>query len=778
MNKLFLLSVFLVLFGIDAYSLSFNLIRKHNIVFDNSEEQVVHTAVDIFKSDLDKVSDENTSYDKSELIIGTIGKSKSVDGLIKKRQISVKDIKGKWEAFKIVCLDDNRLAVLGSDSRGTAYGVLELSRMMGVSPWEWWADVTPEKKSEVLIEKGVVTVQSPSVQYRGIFLNDEDWALVPWSSKNYEPVGISGHIGPKTYSKIFELLLRLRANTLWPAMHEPTTPFYTVEGNREAAQKYGIVIGTSHCEPMMRNNAGEWYKAKIGRYNFKTNRDNIINYWAERLKYVAGTETFMTVGMRGVHDGRMEGIKTTEEYRDALHEVLDVQTDLLKEYINPDVKKIPQTIVLYKEVLNVYRSGLEVPDYVTLMWTDDNHGHIANLSNKEEQKRKGGSGIYYHISYWGSPHDYLWLCTTSPALINMQMRRAWDYNARKIWILNVGDIKPAEYDTELFMDMAWNINSIDNSNLSDHLRNWASREFGEKNADEIVSIMNEYYRLAAIRRPEHMGFNMVEIWGYPRGGLMPNKIPDFTEGEAKQRIEDYDRIEKAVIKLSASIPANRKDAFFQLVEYPVRAASQMNKKFLKTGQDALNAYYEIVKLTDYYNKKMSGGKWNYFMDMKPRDLPVFEPAIYTHKDDKLFKKDPEFNLVIDGNKFVSNNGGYTVYKGLGHSANATMIDRNASLEYNFNVNKSSEYKLNIGFVPMQPANGGDLRVEVALNGNILGTFSIHEDPFTKEWRENILQNQAYITLPVKLENGNNNVLTVKALDNDIIIDRIKLTSNI
>ena len=778
MNRLFLLSVFLVLFGINAYSSSFNLIIKHNIVFDNSEEQVVHTAVDIFKSDLEKVSDENTSYGKSELIIGTIGKSKSVDGLIKKKQIAVKDIKGKWEAFKIVCLDDNRLAVLGSDSRGTAYGVLELSRMMGVSPWEWWADVTPEKKSEVLIEKGVVTVQSPSVQYRGIFLNDEDWALVPWSSKNYEPVGISGHIGPKTYSKIFELLLRLRANTLWPAMHEPTTPFYTVEGNREAAQKYGIVIGTSHCEPMMRNNAGEWYKAKIGRYNFKTNRDNIINYWAERLKYVAGTETFMTVGMRGVHDGRMEGIKTTEEYRDALHEVLDVQTDLLKKYINPDVKKIPQTIVLYKEVLNVYRSGLEVPDYVTLMWTDDNHGYIANLSDKDEQKRKGGSGVYYHVSYWGSPHDYLWLCTTSPALINMQMRRAWDYNARKIWILNVGDIKPAEYDTELFMDMAWNINSIDNSNLSDHLRNWASREFGEKNADEIVSIMNEYYRLAAIRRPEHMGFNMVEIWGYPKGGLMPNKIPDFTEGEAKQRIEDYDRIEKAVIKLSASIPANRKDAFFQLVEYPVRAASQMNKKFLKTGQDALNAYYEIVKLTDYYNKKMSGGKWNYFMDMKPRDLPVFEPAIYTHKDDKLFRPDPEFNLVIDGNKFVSNDGGYTVYKGLGHSANATMIDKNASLEYNFNVNKSAEYKLNIGFVPMQPANSGDLRVEVALNGNTLGTFSIHKDPFTKEWRENILQNQAYITLPVKLENGNNNVLTVKALDNDIIIDRIKLTSNI
>lgn len=762
----------------NAKNLYFNLIRSHHFIYEQSEEPVVHTAIDIFKTDLGKVSPSKTGTDDSEIIIGTIGKNPILDKLIRKKQLSVKEIEGKWEAFKIVCLSNKRLVVAGSDPRGTAYGVLELSRMMGVSPWEWWADVTPEKKNVVNIEKGVVTIQHPSVQYRGIFLNDEDWALVPWSSKTYEPVNISGHIGPKTYSKIFELLLRLRANTIWPAMHEPTTPFYTVEGNKEAAVKYGIVVGTSHCEPMMRNNAGEWYKANIGRYNFITNKNNIVNYWTERLKDVAGTETFMTVGMRGVHDGRMEGVKTTEEYRDALQNVLAVQKDLLSKYINPDIEKIPQTIVLYKEVLNVYRAGLKVPDYITLMWTDDNHGHIANLSNKIEQKRKGGAGVYYHISYWGSPHDYLWLCTTSPALINMEMRRAWDYNARKIWILNVGDIKPAEYDTELFMDMAWNINSIDNSNLSDHLRNWASREFGENNADEIVSIMNEYYRLAAIRRPEHMGFNMVEIEGYPRGGLMPNATPDFTESEARERLKDYDKIEKAVIKLSASIPENRKDAFFQLVEYPVRAASQMNKKFLKTGQDALNAYNEIVKLTDYYNKKMSGGKWNYFMDMKPRKLPVFEPAIYTHKDAKLFKKDPEFKQVIDGNEFVSNNGGYTVYKGLGHSANATMIDKNASLEYNLNVEKSAEYKLNIGFVPMQPANSGDLRVEIVLNGKTLGTFSMHEDPFTKEWRENILQNQVYITLPVKLEKGKNNVLTVKALDNDIIIDRIKLISNI
>ena len=484
----------------------------------------------------------------------------------------------------------------------------------------------------------------------------------------------------------------------------------------------------------------------------------------------------MTIGMRGVHDGRMEGVETAEEYRDALHEVIDVQTGLLKKYVNPDVKKIPQTIVLYKEMLNVYKAGLEVPDYVTLMWTDDNHGYIANLSNSEEQKREGGAGIYYHISYWGSPHDYLWLCTTSPALINLQMHRAWDYNARKIWILNVGDIKPGEYDTELFMDMAWNINSIDNKNLSSHLRNWAAREFGEENADEIVNIMNEYYCLAAIRRPEHMGFNMIEMWDYPEGGFMPNKIPDFTEKEACERLEDYDRIENVVIKLSASIPENRKDAYFQLVEYPVRAASQMNKKFLKTGQEALNAYREIVKLTDYYNKKMSGGKWNYFMDMNPRDLPVFKPAIYTHKDEKLFKKDPVFRYEIKGNQYTKKNGECTIYKGLGYSSSATNIHQNSSLEYDLRVNKNAEYIIKIGFVPMQPANGGDLCVAVSLDGRELGEFSINEQPFTEKWRENILQNQAYITLPLKLIANKDACLTIKALDHDIIIDKLVLTS--
>lgn len=752
----------------------YELIGKHRIIFDEEEQEVVSTAISLFTTDLTKVAGEKLSDTGTEIVIGTIGESSAIDQLIKKGKISVKDIAKKWEAFKIICLNDKQLVVVGSTPRGTAYGVLELSRMMGVSPWEWWADVTPKPQTSIQLKKGVITTQNPSVEFRGIFLNDEDWGLIPWSCKTFEPSSIPDHIGPKTYSKIFELLLRLRANTIWPAMHERTTPFYTVEGNKEAAQKYGIVVGTSHCEPMMRNNAGEWYKAKLGRYNFKTNRENIINYWTERLKEVAGTETFMTVGMRGVHDGRMEGVKTPVEYRDALHEVFDVQKELLAKYINPDVQKIPQTMVLYKEVLNVYKAGLDVPDYVTLMWTDDNNGYITNLSNKDEQRRKGGSGVYYHISYWGSPHDYLWLCSTPPALVYQQMRRAYDYNARKLWILNVGDIKPAEYDTELFMDMAWNINAIDYANLENHLENWASREFGEAHAKKVVDIMNEYYRLGYIRRPEHMGFNRVEISGYPRGGLMPVANPEFTEDEAKERLEDYARIEEAAIKLAESISPDRADAYYQLVEYPVRAASQMNKKLLLTGQPALNAYNEIVKLTERYNKEISNGKWNLIMDMKPRRLPVFEPAVYSHIDDKICLPNPQRVYAIKGSDFTNQKGTSRVLKGLGHSFQATEIMKESSLEYRLKVEEDGDYEIQLGFIPMQPACGGDLRVQITADGKDMGIHSIKEEPFTDPWRVNVARHQAIVTLQKPLNKDRECVLVIKALDNDIIIDGIKV----
>ncbi|WP_321423718.1 glycosyl hydrolase 115 family protein [uncultured Bacteroides sp.] len=651
---------FLLLFCFEAtlftplFAEDFSLISKEKpatVYLNKNEKIVVHTALDLFLSDMSEVSGnkptEISSLDNASIIVATVGKSKEADEWLKKQKVSAKELLNKWEVFKIQVIQRNGnpcLVVLGSDDRGTAYGVLELSRIIGVSPWCWWADATPFKKNTLTLPEGYVNVQQPSVQYRGIFLNDEDWGLMPWSSKNFEQTSVKGQIGPKTYAKIFELLLRLRANTIWPAMHECTVPFYFVNGTKEMADKYGIVMATSHCEPLMRNSAGEWDAKKYGEYNYLTNKETITSYWTERLKNVGQLENIYTIGMRGVHDGQMQGVKTLEEHTAALTNVFKDQRELLAKYVNPDVTKVPQVFVPYKEVLNVYNNGLKVPDDVTLMWCDDNYGYITRLSNEQERKRKGGAGVYYHISYWGRPHDYLWLCSTQPSLIYTEMKRAWDYGARKLWILNVGDIKPAEYDIEFFMDLAWNVNNVQPNTISQHLDNWLTREFGGEAGKELTPLMNKYYQLADIRKPEFMGWSRVEEASV-KGGKTPvidTQFNPFAFGdELQKRADDYTALSERVKEIAKRIPAEQQDAYFELVQYPVCGAAAMNQKHLYAQKARLlarykllaaneysylsdHAYNEIAGLTQTYNHDIQKAKWNGMMDMKPRQLPVFQ----------------------------------------------------------------------------------------------------------------------------------------------------------
>src|SRR5690606_17856873 len=420
----------------------------------SGKASLVETAIDLIVEDSKSVSEQPFRLtDKpasGSVIIGIPGESKSFDQLLAANQIDISEIKGQCEAFHIQAIrvgNTQSLFVVGSDPHGAAYGVLELSRLIGVSPWVWWADAAPERKSDVILPADFKDTQYPNVQYRGIFLNDEDWGLTPWSAHTFEPEakikeGIDPAktkkmqtIGPKTYSKIFELLLRLRANTIWPAMHEVTVPFYFVQGNREAAEKYGIYIGSSHCEPLARNSATEWDIVGEGRYNYISNKENVVSYWTDRLKELGGSNNIFTLGMRGKHDGAMEGVKGVAEYKDAIDKVIVDQTALLKTYINPDPSQIPQVVIPYKEILDVYRAGMKVPDYATLMWCDDNYGYITHFPDAEEKHRSGGNGVYYHISYWGRPHDYLWLSTASPALIHQQMKTAYEHDVRKIWIV-------------------------------------------------------------------------------------------------------------------------------------------------------------------------------------------------------------------------------------------------------------------------------------------------------------------------------------------------------
>ncbi|MDD4009570.1 MAG: glycosyl hydrolase 115 family protein, partial [Fermentimonas sp.] len=401
--------IFLSTIFIQAQDIVFPKGAAIHYEIEKNASQVVHTALSIFEGDLNRVL--NASLNKSnkkgsgKLIIHTLNSKDHND-----------NIASKHEAFRVEVKDGN-LYVTGADANGTAYGIMELSRMLGVSPWEWWADSAPSLKDKWIIPSGFFSEQSPAVLYRGIFLNDEDWGLLPWSYKNYEPSDIKGRIGPKTYKAIFELMLRLRANILWPAMHEVTIPFYFVEGNREMADRYGITIGTSHCEPLQRSTPVEWPAAGVGDYDYVNNSDNVYKFWEERVKEVSGSNNYFTIGMRGVHDGKMQGAQTIEEQRAVLERVFKDQRALIAKYIDSDVASVPQVFIPYKEVLDIYRSGLEVPDDVTLMWCDDNYGYMRSLPNKQEQLRSGGNGLYYHISYWGRPHDYLWLASTSPSLI-------------------------------------------------------------------------------------------------------------------------------------------------------------------------------------------------------------------------------------------------------------------------------------------------------------------------------------------------------------------------
>ncbi|MCH5718013.1 glycosyl hydrolase 115 family protein [Niabella hibiscisoli] len=433
------------------------------------------------------------------------------------------------------------------------------------------------------------------MKHRGIFFNDEDWGLLPWSNTNFEPglprVGkTKGAIGSKTNAKVFELLLRLRANTIWPAMHEVTVPFYFTKGNKEVADQYGIIVGTSHCEPLMRNSVNEWDIAGKGDYNYVTNREAMLAYWTERLKELKGSDNIYTIGLRGKHDGMMQGVKTLKEHKAVLTQVIKDERELLKTYVNPDVTKVPQVFIPYKEVLDVYNDGMEVPEDVTLIWCDDNYGYLKHFPTEKERARKGGNGVYYHISYWGRPHDYLWLATNHPAQLYTQMKQAYDKGAKDIWILNVGDLKPGEYLTELFLDMAWNINTIENNinGLDLHLQNWLSREFGSVHAKALLEVMNEYYRLAYIRKPEFMGGTRTEEKD-PKYKIVSNL--QWSEKEIRERLKAYEVLAAKVAQLSKNIPAAQKDSWFQLVAYPVLGAAAMNKKYCMVN------WQEMVKQT-------------------------------------------------------------------------------------------------------------------------------------------------------------------------------------
>ena len=711
-------------------------------------ESVVMTALDMWKSDMLQVTG-----------MTPVASTKATIKLVHTPSLPA-------DGFRIYT-NGKQIIIEGGNGRGMAYGLLELSRLAGVSPWIWWGDVVPEKKNRLVMNDDFETEQHPNVAYRGIFLNDEDWSLRLWSHKNFEPSAKS-EIGPKTYRKVFELMLRLRANTIWPAMHPGTTAFFKIPGAKAIADSCGMVIGTSHCEPLLRNNVDEWNTAERGAFNYRTNREQVHQYWIERLKEVKKSKDNMfTIGMRGIHDSSMEGYKTEQEKFDGLQQVINDQQELLRQHVGNPAKQM-QVFVPYKEVLQLYEKGLQVPDYVTLMWCDDNYGYMTRLSNAKEQQRSGGAGVYYHLSYWGRPHDYLWLTTTQPGLIYNEMREAYNHNVRKLWIVNVHDPKVAAYDLELFLDLAWNINCEDGQTLTKHLESWLCRQFGQEAGKRLLPVMHEFYRLCGERRPEFMGYTQVELdkKKYPRGLSAVGDIP-LSAIEAAQRLSAFQHLKAEIMAIRMLVRSELNDAFFAAIEYPVSAAAAMSTKILSDSIESHRAYEEIQALTKRYNE-MNGGKWRHLMDAAPRKLPVFDNV---HA--QLTGADQPCIMMLKAADYQSASNGTRIIQMLGHSMNAVAMPKDGYMTYDIMIEDEGDYILQTALIPTQPNDDGDLRFCVSVDDRQSVVYSFKEPFRSERWKQNVLSGQAVRNTKVHLHQGHHTI-TVCALDNHIVFDQLRI----
>lgn len=673
--------------------------------------------------------------------------------------------RGTNDGFRIYT-QKGQIIVEGFSPRGTAYGLLELSRLAGVSPWIWWGDIVPERKERLTIATDFHIEQYASVQYRGIFLNDEDWSLRPWSYQTNDP-GPKGRIGVQTYKHIFQLLLRLRANAVWPAMHEGTTAFFQLPGAKAMADSFGIVIGTSHCEPLLRNNVGEWDVARRGRFNYLTNRQAVHNYWIERLKEVRHSrDNMFTIGMRGIHDSSMEGYKTEEEKFDALQQVIDDQQLLLRRYVG-DPAQLTQVFIPYKEVLQLYERGLQVPDYVTLMWCDDNYGYMTRYPLPAEQMRTGGGGIYYHLSYWGRPHDYLWLCTTQPGLIYNELREAYNRHVRKLWIANIHDPKVAGYQLELFLDMAWNIDCVSPTTLCTHYTNWLCRQFGPEAGLRLLPAMHTFYQLCGERRPEFMGWTQVELdkRKYHRG-LSPVGIIGLTTDDAVRRLDSFEHIKRIVNEAQTLVRPDLSDAYFAAIAYPVKAAAAMSRKLLSDSVTSHQAYLEIQQLTRQYNQ-LAHGKWKGLMDAAPRQLPVFDDCRGTLYCDTIKAQLIDTHRACD---YEQHTGHPQPIEMLGHSMRAVALPKDATLTYSFTVGSDDDYLITTALIPTHPVDHGDLRYSVSIDNQETAIYNLKEPFRSEQWKLNVLSGHVVHSLSRHLSEGTH-TLTVKALDPHIVCDQ-------
>ena len=620
---------------------------KVEIYMDANDCRGVSYAANALVKDIRNVSGSQatiTSNRKATILVGTIGHSAAIDQLIKQKRINGNLLKGKREKF-IITVVDNQLVIAGSDRRGTIYGIYELSQQMGVSPWYDWADVPVEHHDSIFVNRGTYTDGEPAVRYRGIFLNDEAPCLTSWVKNTYG----TGYGDHRFYQRVFELVLRLRGNMMWPAMWG--WAFYADDAeNEKTADEMGVVMSTSHHEPMARNHQEYARNRKgWGPWNYQKNKANLQKFFREGIERMKGTEQIVTIGMRGDGDEAMSAEADTK----LMSQIINDQRKIIADVTGRKASETPQVWALYKEVLDYYDKGMKVPDDVTLLLCDDNWGDVRRVPNAKERKHKGGWGLYYHVDYVGAPRNSKMLNVTPVQNPWEQLTLAYENGIDRLWILNVGDLKPMEYPISQFMDMAWNPHKYSVNNITRHTRDWCAQQFGESQADEAARILNLICKYNGRCTPE----------------MLDKSTYSLENGEWQEVVNQYLQLEADALRQYNSLPASYHDAYRQIILFPIELMSNLHQMYFAQAQN--HALYKqnnpkaniwadecerLFKrdslICDVYNHKMSGGKWNGMMTQKHIGYKSWNDDFEKDTCPELFRVTSKDGVIISENNGV------------------------------------------------------------------------------------------------------------------------------
>ncbi|MDO3387892.1 glycosyl hydrolase 115 family protein [Gilvimarinus sp. SDUM040013] len=801
------------------------------VVISANANSAVRRAADAFSDDLERVSGSNsellTSVKQAEgslVLIGVLGENPLIEELVSQGKLDVDAIRGQWEAYQVAVVDkpwpgvDQALVVVGSDRRGAVFGTFDLSEQMGVSPWYWFADVPTQQQNNVYVTPGSRSDQ-PKVRYRGIFINDEDPALKGWAQKKF------GGVNSGMYEKVFDLLLRLKGNYIWPAMWGKA--FHLDDPKNTAlADDMGIVMGTSHHEPMTRAHA-EWHRKSEnptggGAWNYETNGESIRKFWRGGIERMMskkdGTpyESLVTVGMRGDGDEPMSEGTAIE----LLEQVVADQRDIIADVTEKPAKQTPQVWALYKEVQDYYDKGMTVPDDVTLLFADDNWGLVRRLPTKDVN-REGGFGVYYHFDYVGVPRNYKWTNTVQIGKVWQQMNLSYQRGAEDLWVVNVGDLKPIEFPIDFFLTMAWNPEAMDTHALRDYAEQFAAQSFGTELAPKVADLIERYGTYAAMRKPELLNENTFEI-----GEIAEPKLKG---GEFYGHYTKWQRLEQDMIAVKKQINKAQYSAFFQLVEWPIASMSNLyemyfaaawNKALVEVGDARSNHFMELVQtnfqrdsdLTDKYHQ-INDGKWdgminqvhmNYvtWNDPEEQTMPTVS-KIYGGKNNIEVQFEamdqPENIQVIDASDFdtASNAKGltWTAVKHLGQSnagmlalpqgQKPTSVGDNIALSYKFNQPHHGDAHVTLELSPtLDTIARGGVRLAVAVDGKPAKTlsFDLHatgggqHTPQEKAWAKAVINNKQLLEMTFTELTTGEHELKVFRIDDNMVLEKLIIKS--